>query len=143
MHKYLIFFFLLLSQTSYSQKEITWEDLEDIEFNEQYVEELDEYILFPQFGPSLRELDREEILLTGYVLAIDPEKGYYVLSKGPFASCFFCGSGGPETIAELSLKSNKESFYMDEFITIKGILKLNNDDIYRCVYIIEDSERTK
>ena len=73
-------------------------------------------------------------------MAIDPEIGYYVLSKGPFASCFFCGAAGPETIVELSLKSKDKSFMMDEFATFKGYLKLNSDDIYRCVYIIEFAE---
>jgi hypothetical protein len=30
---------------------------------------------------------------------------------------------------------------MDEFASIKGKLILNPDDIYRCIYIIEDAER--
>ena len=39
-----------------------------------------------------------------------------------------------------SLKSKDKSFMMDEFATFKGYLKLNSDDIYRCVYIIEFAE---
>ena len=140
MHKYFIFFLLFISKFSFSQIEISWQDLEDVEFSEVYVDEVDEYILFPNFGLDVRELDAQEVVLSGYILALDPDKGYYVLSKGPFASCFFCGAGGPETIVELSLKSDKDSFYMDEFTTIKGTLKLNIDDIYRCVYILENAE---
>ena len=139
MHKYVIFFLLFISKFSFSQIEISWQDLEDVEFSEVYVDEVDEYILFPNFGLDVRELDAQEVVLSGYILALDPDKGYYVLSKGPFASCFFCGAGGPETIVELSLKSDKDSFYMDEFTTIKGTLKLNIDDIYRCVYILENA----
>ena len=103
-------------------------------------EEVDEYVLFPSFGFDVQQLDGKEVILSGYILAIDPEIGYYVLSKGPFASCFFCGAAGPETIVELSLKSKDKSFMMDEFATFKGYLKLNSDDIYRCVYIIEFAE---
>ena len=143
MCKYFILFLLFISKFSFSQIEISWDDLSDVEFSETYVEEVDEYILFPHFGFDVVELDAQEIVLSGYVLAIDPDKGYYVLSKGPFASCFFCGAGGPETVVELSLKSDKDSFYMDEFVTIRGILKLNADDIYRCVYIIEGAETTR
>ena len=143
MHKYFIFFLLFISKFSFSQIEISWQDLEDVEFSEVYVDEVDEYILFPNFGLGVRELDAQEVVLSGYILALDPDKGYYVLSKGPFASCFFCGAGGPETIVELSLKSDKDSFYMDEFTTIKGTLKLNIDDIYRCVYILENAEVNK
>ena len=140
MYKYLFLLLLLFSKFGFSQIEISWKDLEDIEFSEAYVEEVDQYILFPHFGLDIRELESKEVVLSGYILALDPDMGYYVLSKGPFASCFFCGAGGPETIVELSLKSDKDSFYMDEFTTIKGTLKLNIDDIYRCVYILENAE---
>ena len=140
MHKYFILFVFLISKWSFSQTEINWKDLEDVEFSDLYIEEIDEYVLYPHFGFDVRELDGKEITLSGYILAIDPDEGYYVLSKGPFASCFFCGAGGPETIVELNLKSEKDSFFMDEFATIRGILKLNADDIYRCVYILEYAE---
>ena len=140
MHKYLIILFLFFSSKfSFSQTEISWQDLEDVEFSDMYVDSIGEYVLYPHFGFNVRELDQKQIELSGYILAIDPETNYYVLSKSPFASCFFCGAGGPETIVELSLKSNKETFYMDEFTTITGVLKLNADDIYRCIYILEDA----
>lgn len=53
---------------------------------------------------------------------------------------FFCGGAGPETIVELELKSDKDYFLMDEVVTMKGILKLNADDIYKCNYILEKAE---
>ena len=141
MHKYFIFFLLFISKFSFSQIEISWQDLEDVEFSDMYIDSIDAYILYPHFGFNVRELDGKQVTLSGYILAIDPDKNYYVLSKGPFASCFFCGTGGPETIVELSFKSNKGSFFMDEFATIRGVLKLNTDDIYRCVYILEDANK--
>tara|TARA_Y100000589_G_scaffold240424_1_gene227954 strand:+ start:588 stop:1019 length:432 start_codon:yes stop_codon:yes gene_type:complete len=140
MRNKIIFLILFISKISFSQTEINWTNLEDVEFSERYVEEVDEYVLFPSFGFDVQQLDGKEVILSGYILAIDPEIGYYVLSKGPFASCFFCGAAGPETIVELSLKSKDKSFMMDEFATFKGYLKLNSDDIYRCVYIIEFAE---
>ena len=140
MHKYFLFILFLISKFVFSQTDITWKDLEDVEFTDMYIEEIDEYIVYPHFGFNVRELDGKEVVLSGYILAIDPDKGYYVLSKGPFASCFFCGAGGPETIVELSLKSDKDSFFMDEFVTMIGMLKLNVDDIYRCVYILENAK---
>ena len=140
MHKYFLFILFLISKFVFSQTDITWKDLEDVEFTDMYIEEIDEYIVYQHFGFDVRELDGKEVVLSGYILAIDPDKGYYVLSKGPFASCFFCGAGGPETIVELSLKSDKDSFFMDEFVTMIGMLKLNVDDIYRCVYILENAK---
>ena len=141
MHRYLIFIFLFIIKLSFCQTQISWEDLEDVEFSDMYIDSIGEYVLYPHFGFNVRELDGKQVALSGYILAIDPEKQYYVLSKGPFASCFFCGAGGPETIVELSLKSDKDSFFMDEFATIRGVLRLNADDIYRCVYILEDANK--
>ena len=143
MAKYCIFFLLFIAKFSFAQIEISWADLEDVEFSEMYVEEIDEHMLYPYFGFNVRELDGRKVTLNGYILAIDPAINYYVLSKGPFASCFFCGAGGPETIVELSLKSKNASFFMDEFASITGVLKLNADDMYRCVYILEDAVADK
>ncbi|MEM7109295.1 MAG: DUF3299 domain-containing protein, partial [Bacteroidota bacterium] len=61
-------------------------------------------------------------------------------SRYPYASCFFCGSGGPESIVELQLKPDHPKFKMDQRVTITGTLVLNYDDIYQCNYIMTDAE---
>jgi hypothetical protein len=38
------------------------------------------------------------------------------------------------------LKPGHAKFKNDEVITIKGILKLNKDDIYHCNYILKNAE---
>ena len=140
MHKFLLFCLLFSVNLSHAQTEITWKDLEDVEFEDIFYDEVDEFIAYPHFGQSVMNLSGVEVSLTGYILALDPDKGYYILSKGPFASCFFCGGGGPETIVELELKNKNQYFMMDEIATIKGVLKLNADDIYQCVYILQNAE---
>lgn len=140
MNKYLIIFLFLFTKTAIAQEEIDWNTLSDVEFTDVYMEEVDEYFLYPHFGPAIRQLAGKKVKIRGFVLAIDPTENYYILSKGPFSSCFFCGVGGPETIVELEMKSSKEVFIMDEVATITGILKLNSDDIYQCNYILQDAE---
>ena len=140
MHRFLVFVIIFFSKFAFSQVELSWNDLEDVEFEDVYYDEVDEFIAYPHFGQSVLNLSGVEVSLTGYILALDPDKGYYILSKGPFASCFFCGAGGPESVIELSLRSVKDSFFMDQFATITGVLKLNADDIYRCVYILENAQ---
>lgn len=140
MHKLLILFVFLIPKFGFCQLEISWETLSDIEFSDMYMEDVDEYFLYPYFGSKVRDLEGKQVILTGYILAIDPDEGYYILSKGPFASCFFCGAGGPETVVELKMKSDKDYFRMDELVTMKGILKLNADDIYQCNYIFKQAE---
>lgn len=140
MHKLCFFLLLFVTKISFGQIEITWKTLEDVEFTDTYLEELDAYYYYPYFGPNISALEGQEVILRGFVLAIDPVERYYILSKGPYASCFFCGGAGPETIVELELKSDKDYFLMDELVTMKGILKLNADDIYKCNYILEKAE---
>ena len=74
MYKYLFLLLLLFSKFGFSQIEISWKDLEDIEFSEAYVEEVDQYILFPHFGLDIRELESKEVVLSGYILALDPKE---------------------------------------------------------------------
>ena len=123
--KIVFMMFILFANTAISQTQIDWSVLSDVEFTDVYMEEVDEYFLYPHFGPSVRNLAGQEIMIKGFVLAIDPTENYYILSKGPFSSCFFCGVGGPETIVELEMKSSKDVFIMDEVATLKGTLKLN------------------
>lgn len=139
MHRLAILIFCFCLQFSYSQTVIDWSTLSDISFSDVYMDEVDEYFLYPHFGPSVRELEGKEIIIRGFVLAIDPTDNYYILSKGPFSSCFFCGVGGPETVIELDMKSKNKVFIMDEVVTMRGILKLNADDIYHCNYILKDA----
>ena len=101
MNRIILLFFILTPTLVFSQVEISWETLSDVEFSDVYMEEVDEYFLYPHFGPSVRQLEGQEVMLTGFILALDPSDNYYVLSKGPFASCFFCGAGEPETVVEL------------------------------------------
>lgn len=144
MIKYIYFILMLstgLTTASYSQVKVTWEDLEDVVFKEKFVEEVDSYYLFPEFGSSLKKLDGKEIAIHGFMLVLDTSGDFYVLSKGPFASCFFCGMAGPETIIEVQFKDKDHRRYkMDDKVTIKGTFRLNADDIEHCNYIIEAAE---
>ena len=140
MYRVILFVLLFTSELSFAQNEITWDDLADVEFEEIYSEEIDGLILYPHFGFSVRELAGKQVLLRGHILTIDPSKDYFVLSKGPIWSRFFCGAGGSETVVELNVKSKTINFFMDEVVTIKGTLRLNADDIYKCNYILDYAE---
>lgn len=135
---------LLLLMVQYQvqgQKNITWDDLTDVEFKEKFVESVDAYYLFPEFGPKVERLGGKEISISGFMLVMDTEGDFYVLSKGPFASCFFCGMAGPETIIEVQFKNkNHRRYKMDDKVTLKGRLKLNSNDIEHCNYILELAE---
>lgn len=117
-------------------EELTWEDLTDVEFKDVYVEELDAYYWKPIFGPSVENLEGRKFHITGYVIPVDIDEDFYVLSRYPFANCFFCGGAGPETVVDLQFTDSPREYATDERLTFAGELKLNSDDVYQMNYII-------
>ena len=131
---------ILLFTPVRAQTKVTWETLADVKFTDKYIEEEEAYYLYPHFGASVKALEGQEIYIEGHILPIDPKESIYILSKNPFACCFFCGQAGPESIVELKLKPGHPRFKMDEVIIIKGQFRLNKDDVYQCNYILEEAE---
>ena len=115
---------------------LTWEDLTDVDFKDVYVEELDAYYWKPIFGPSVKDLEGKKFYITGYVIPVDIDEDFYVLSRYPFANCFFCGGAGPETVVDLQFSNDPREYATDERLTFAGELKLNADDVYQMNYII-------
>lgn len=140
MLRLIIILLLFTAKSGISQKAITWKTLEDVRFTDEYSEEEEAYYYYPHFGSSVKALHGKEVILKGYMLTIEPKKGIYILSRNPWAACFFCGNGGPESIVELKLKPGHPRFKMDQVVTIKGKLTLNKDDLYQCNYILENAE---
>lgn len=135
----LLVFILVLSTTCFAQKKVTWEDLSKVTFTDKYFPEYDAVFMHPEFSDSVKALEGKLITISGYFLNIDPERKMHILSKGPMASCFFCGVGGPETAIELEL-SSKSKFKTDDIVTVTGTLKLNADDVRHFNYILTKCE---
>ena len=117
---------------------ITWETLADVSFEDKHYPEYDQYLPYPTFGNSIKALEDKEVKISGYVIPIEPER--YILSQNPFASCFFCGGAGPETVLELELSSYEKTYYTDEYLSFTGKLKLNISNIDKLNYILESAE---
>ena len=139
MNKVLISALLTLTGLSVQaqHKPVDWALLAKVTWGEKYYQKYDETVWYPDYSKEVLGLDSVLIEIKGYVIPIDVESGYYVLSANPFASCFFCGNAGPESVMELQFpKGVKESFKTDEIATFKGRLKLNWDDLEHCNYIL-------
>ena len=125
-----------------AQKMITWDQLTDVRFSKQYSAELGIELLEANFGPSVRALDGQEIIIKGYIIPLDPLGTQYVISRNPMASCFFCGGSGPETVAELRLHPKSFRRYAtDELLSFKGVLNLNEKNSNSLNYVILNAER--
>lgn len=134
-NKYCLFLFLLVSLFGFSQKNIIWQDLAQVNFEEKYFTTYGAYFLYPHFGDALKTMEGKQVTITGFFLNIDPENDIYILSKSPMASCFFCGAAGPETAIELQF-DNASDFKTDDAVTVTGVLNLNADDIDHFNYIL-------
>jgi len=109
-------------------------------FDAKYNEKAGEYFLMPTFSEDLKALAGKDVSLEGYYLPIDVEGGAYVIiSKFPYSQCFFCGGAGPESIAEVYFKKPLK-FEADQYIRIKGRLKLNGGDVDHGNFMIEEAE---
>ena len=118
--------------------ELTWQVLSDVEFTDVYLEELDAYYWMPEFGPQVIGAEGKEFFITGYMIPVDVDEDFYVLSRYPFANCFFCGGAGPESVIDLRFPNKSERTYQtDDRLTFRGKLRLNADDVYQMNYILE------
>lgn len=132
--------FVFACFASYAQPE-GWALFAKTKFEAKYNEKAGDYFLMPVFSEDLKALAGKEIMLEGYYLPIDVEGSEYViLSKFPYSQCFFCGGAGPESIAEIFFKVKHEKFTADQFIRVKGKLKLNEGDIDHGNFIVEAAE---
>jgi hypothetical protein len=129
------FFTVLLGM---AQQGNVWKDLSEVSYK---ISE-DEYgeLYVPEFSAKIKTLEGKEVTADGYIIPFEgmfkPE--HIILSSLPLAECFFCGSGGPETVMEVMLK--KPIKYTSKRVKVKGRLTLNAKDPEKLMYILQDGE---
>jgi hypothetical protein len=119
---------------------LVWPKLYDIQFIKA-TDKLGEYDK-PVFSAAAKSLDGKTVTLPGYIVPFESgmKSAHLMLSSLPLNACFFCGVGGPESVVEVFLK--KEIAYTDKPMEIKGVLKLNDKDPDKMIYILENAEVT-
>ena len=117
-----------------------WKTLAKITYKKQFDELMGFKVDVPVFSKVVKELAGEEITVRGYIIPIEGYKSHteFILSAYPYNMCFFCGGAGPETVMEVSALEGIE--YTAEAIQIKGILRLNDTDINKMMYALEQVE---
>ncbi|WP_057937381.1 hypothetical protein [Algoriphagus resistens] len=119
---------LLAQSTSVwkSLSEVTYKISED-EYGELYV---------PVFSENITKLEGKVVEADGYIIPFEgmfkPE--HIILSSLPLAECFFCGSGGPETVMEVAMASPIK--YTSNRVRVRGTLTLNSKDPEKLMYIL-------
>lgn len=129
-------FFLLGMQEVMAQG--VWKNLSEVsykisedQFGELYV---------PVFSENITKLEGKVVEADGYIIPFEGmfKPDHIILSSLPLAECFFCGSGGPETVMEVML--SKPIKYTSKRVKVKGKLTLNASDPEKLMYILKDAE---
>lgn len=108
-----------------------WSLLRNVEYEETDV------FYEARFSDELQALNGKEVSLKGFIIPLEEsrESTHFVLSYFPYASCFFCGGSGPESVIEVS--TQKPVAFTDKPVTIRGVLRLNNDDPEKLFFALD------
>lgn len=138
----LVFTILSIAGSAIGQEEVkedsVWKKLSKITYKQEYNELFGFKVDIPVFSEQIKKMEGMEIEVKGYIIPIEGYKSHkeFMFSAFPYNMCFFCGGAGPETVMEVAALEPIE--YSAEQIRIKGKLVLNDDDINRMMYILED-----
>ena len=94
----------------------------------------------PVFSDNIKKLEGKVVEADGYIIPFEGmfKPNHIILSSLPLAECFFCGSGGPETVMEVMLTNPIK--YTSKRVKVKGRLTLNADDPEKLMYILKDAQ---
>lgn len=138
MRYYMALWLVLVGFAVQSQDKFkTWKVLENVD----YEKTTDEYgeVFVPKFGEEIRSLEGKRVTLPGYIIPFEGmfKPNQLIISSLPIASCFFCGVGGPETVAEVHMREPVK--YTAKMVEITGKLQLNDTDTDQLMYILKDA----
>ena len=122
-----ILLFLAVYQLNAQPNKDVWTTLSEIDWYQKYSKVYNTQIGFPKFSEKTKVLEGKEISLKGYVLPLDTEDGSIIISALPYASCFFCGGAGIETVMAI-FADNQRKYELDEQVTFKGTFTLNDGE---------------
>lgn len=114
---------------------LTWKKLGQIKFVKKQHKDYG-MVDYPVINPEIKMRHNKKIIISGFIVPIDNVN--YAISKNVFASCFFCGKAGPETIVGLKFREGKKKLRTDQYVTIVGTLKINETDVDNWMYNLED-----
>ena len=119
----------------------TWENPASVQYK--IGEDAYGEVNIPVFDKQIKAMEGKEITVPGYIIPTDGLNGtfqpkHFILSSLPLSACFFCGTGGPESVIEIY--ADEEVDYTEKPIEMKGTLVLNANDPYQLMYILEDAQ---
>lgn len=120
--------------------DLDWKYLSRVVFEDGYVN--DTLAMIPIFHDDIKILEGKPVQMSGYLIPFGEQTGkLHFLSAYPNSQCFFCGGAGPESVMDVMTVKAHHDFKMDDIITFRGTLHLNDSDLNYMNYILKDAER--
>lgn len=116
---------------------LTWKLLGVIKYVNKPSKDYPDGVMFPIINSTLKAKGQKKIVMSGFIVPIDNVS--YALSKNVFASCFFCGQAGPETIMGIKFKGATPKLKTDQYVTMEGTFRYNDNDVNDWIYHIENA----
>ena len=116
---------------------LNWKLLGQIKYVKKASTDYPEGVMYPVINTSLKTKQTKTIYMSGFIVPIDNKS--YALSKNVFASCFFCGQAGPETIMGIKFKNPGTKLKTDQYVTLQGTFRYNDSDVEDWIYHIENA----
>lgn len=128
-----------MSLSAQNEKNI-WSTLALLEF-----EQKDDAGNFDEEGnilPLIEAFEGKEIVVKGYVIPLTGKKAqsHFMFSAYPYASCFFCGKAGPETIMEVFTMGNKKIDFTEKKMSIKGTFYFTSRNPTDVMFTLKNAE---
>jgi hypothetical protein len=114
---------------------LTWKVLGEIKYVKKNHPKYGE-VQFPVVNDKVKLRGKKKIFISGFIVPIDNKS--YALSKNVFASCFFCGKSGPESIVGLNFKGATPKLKTDQYVTVEGTFRYNEDDADDWIYNLDN-----
>ncbi|MFM7628243.1 MAG: hypothetical protein ACKO44_01880 [Algoriphagus sp.] len=140
MKKSILVVFILIYGSAFINSAIAqgvWKNLSEVtykiskdNFGELYV---------PVFSENIKKLEGKVVEADGYIIPFEGmfKPNHIILSSLPLAECFFCGSGGPETVMEAMMSAPIK--YTSKRVKVRGKLTLNANDPEKLMYILKEA----
>jgi hypothetical protein len=122
---------------------LRWEQLKDLTFQTRWNKIYQMHFQYPVFGQTIKKLNGKQLQISGHIIPLNVQAGHYAISKYNFASCFFCGRAGPESVISLKFKQAPKRYKTDKYITISGKMELNDTNVNDFIYIFHDAEEVR
>lgn len=116
---------------------LSWKLLGVIKYIKKPNKDFPEGVMYPIVNSTLKEKNKKKIVMSGFIIPVDNVT--YALSKNVFASCFFCGQAGPETIMGIKFKGTTPRLKTDQYVTLEGTFRYNDSDVDDWIYHIDDA----